>query len=108
MRNDHLDSLANTSRLIQGPVMLIGDLNLSTWSPYFDDLIKTSGLKDSRKGFGIQATWPVKFPLLRIPIDHCLVSPSVSISNWARGPDIGSDHFPIIIDFTIDRPEHLK
>lgn len=108
MRNSHLDSLASTARLLQGHVMLIGDLNLSTWSPYFNELIMTAGLTDSRRGFGVQATWPVRYPLLRIPIDHCLTSPSININNWARGPDIGSDHFPVIIDFSIDGSAHQK
>jgi len=101
MRNAHLEEIASTAHRLPDPVMLIGDLNTSTWSPYFHDLKQAAGLKDGRPGFGIQATWPVNFPLLRIPIDHCLVSPSVTIRNWVRGPDIGSDHFPIMVDFSL-------
>ena len=101
MRNDHLEELASTAQRLPEPVMLIGDLNTSTWSPYFADLKQASGLKDGRPGFGIQATWPVRFPLLRIPIDHCLVSPAIAIRDWARGPDIGSDHYPLVVDFSL-------
>lgn len=102
MRNEQLNNLARAARSIEGPVMLIGDLNLSPWSPYFHDLIEMAILKDSRKGFGIQATWPVGFPLFRIPIDHCLVSQSIQIHNWKRSEDIGGDHFPIVVDFSFD------
>ena len=101
MRNKQLNNLARAARSLEGPIMLIGDLNLSTWSPYFHDLIEEAILKDCRKGFGIQATWPVGLPLLRIPIDHCLVSPSIQIHNLKRGAEIGGDHFPIVVDFSI-------
>lgn len=104
MRNTHLAELATTARQLPQPVMLIGDLNISTWSPYFQELQRNTGLKDGRPGFGIQATWPVGQPLLRIPIDHCLVSPAVEIHNWVRGPDIGSDHFPFMVDFSLPAP----
>lgn len=104
MRNAHLQALADTARQLPGAVMLIGDLNTSSWSPYFRDLQQSAGLRDGRPGFGIQASWPVGAPLLRIPIDHCLVSPGMAIRNWTRGPDIGSDHFPILIDFSLPAP----
>lgn len=101
MRNDHLEEIASSARRLPEPVMLIGDLNTSSWSPYFADLKRASGLEDGRPGFGIQASWPVGLPLLRIPIDHCLVSPGIVIRDWTRGPDIGSDHFPIVVDFSL-------
>lgn len=103
LRNEHLQELANTAVDLDGPVMLVGDLNITPWSPYFDDLLERSNLQDGRKGFGIQATWPVQFSLMQIPIDHCLVSPGINIQQWSRGPDIGSDHYPIIVDFAIQK-----
>ncbi len=103
LRNEHLQELASTAMELKGPVMLIGDLNITPWSPYFDDLLEQSNLVDGRKGFGIQATWPVQFSLMQIPIDHCLVSPSINIQQWSRGPDIGSDHYPIIVDFALQQ-----
>ncbi len=103
LRNKHLRDLAQTARALEGPVMLIGDLNITPWSPYFEDLIRESHLLDGRKGFGLQPTWPVQLAFMGIPIDHCLVSPSVAIQQWSRGPDIGSDHFPIIVDFSIQK-----
>lgn len=103
LRNRHFRELATITRNLEGPVILAGDLNASTWSPYFKDLIHDAKLKDARQGFGIQPTWPVQIPFLRIPIDHCLVSESILVENWIRGPDIGSDHFPILVDFSIQK-----
>ena len=101
LRNTHLADLARTARAQSGPVLLIGDINITPWSPYFRDLLRDSALNDGRQGFGLQPTWPVQFPPLRIPIDHCLISPSIAIRQWTRGPGVGSDHFPIIVDFSM-------
>jgi endonuclease/exonuclease/phosphatase (EEP) superfamily protein YafD len=81
--------------------MVLGDLNLSPWSPYFGDLLSSAGLRDSREGFGIQASWPTAVPLLRVPIDHVLYSPEVVINHRQIGPDVGSDHLPVVVDFSL-------
>ena len=57
-----------------------------------------SGLHDSSQGRGPLPTWPADSPLLRIPLDHCFHSGDVRILAKRPGPDIGSDHLPLIID----------
>lgn len=101
-RNRQLEQVAQLARKKNGPVMLMGDLNTTSWSPYFHDLLRDSGLRDSRLGFGVEPSWPwLPSALVRIPIDHCLVSPSISILNRRIGPAIGSDHRPLLVDFAI-------
>ncbi len=100
-RNLQLAEVAQLARERSGPVMLVGDMNTTSWSPYFQDMLRVSGLRDSRYGFGVEPTWPW-FPLpLRIPIDHCLVSPEVTVLNRRVGPAVGSDHRPILVDFAL-------
>ena len=100
-RNQHLDALAQTVRTQTGSVMVLADLNTTSWSPYFQDMLRKTRLRDSRIGFGIQPTWPTGFPPLWISIDHCLVSSGVVVHNRKIGPNIGSDHYPVVIDFSI-------
>jgi len=100
-RNNQLAELPELIREQKYPVLLIGDLNTSPWSPYFSKLLRNSGLKDSMKGFGFQPTWPSSNPFIRIPIDHMLHAPKILIHNRMVGGDIGSDHFPVIIDFSV-------
>ncbi len=100
-RNRQLEAIAHFIGQQSGPLVLVGDLNATPWSPMFRDLLRLSKLRDSRVGFGLQASWPVWVPLIRIPIDHCLVSSDLMVHRRARGPSIGSDHFPVFLDFSL-------
>jgi len=99
-RNELLDQLPDYTRSSL-PLVLLGDLNVTPWSYHFRRLLRRSGLIDSSKGRGIQPTWPSYNPLLRIPIDHCLHSPDVVVLSKEVGADVGSDHFPVIVDLAI-------
>lgn len=101
LRDQQFDALANVMRSLKGPAMLVGDLNMSPWSPSFHKLLKNSGLKDSSRGFGFQASWPAGFPPLYTPIDHVLLSPTITVKHRAIGPPIGSDHFPVLFEVNI-------
>ena len=100
-RNRQLEAMARFAAVQPGPVIVIGDLNITSWSPYFRDFIFVSGLRDSRRGFGIQPTWSTNTPLLMVPIDHVLVSDGIRILERKTGPYIGSDHLPVTIDFSV-------
>jgi endonuclease/exonuclease/phosphatase (EEP) superfamily protein YafD len=100
-RNNQLQALAELARQQTGAVLLCGDLNLSPWSPYFVDLLREGCLVDSGRGFGLQPTWPANNFLLRTPIDHCLVSPQITVRHRRLGPQVGSDHLPVILDFSL-------
>ncbi|MCE9605890.1 MAG: endonuclease/exonuclease/phosphatase family protein [Planctomycetia bacterium] len=99
-------ALAALNRMVwesTGPIIVAGDLNTTGWSPHFTDLLARTTLRDSRLGQGLQATWPTNVPQpLRITIDHFLVSSEVRVLGRRVGPDIGSDHLPIEMDFAIE------
>jgi endonuclease/exonuclease/phosphatase family metal-dependent hydrolase len=83
------------------PFLLIGDLNVSPWNHNFTTLLRQSGLLDSARGHGVQPTWPSSNPLLRIPLDHCLHSPSITVVDRKIGAGVSSDHYPLIVDFCL-------
>lgn len=103
MRNRQLTAIARWAREAPNPVMVLGDLNTTSWSPYFADLISDGELRDTRRGFGVQSTWPSAVPLLfRIPIDHCLVSSEIGVQARRVGSAVRSDHRPIVVDFWLE------
>lgn len=111
-RNQQLDLISQYLKTVKTPIVMAGDLNLTMWSPYYRRLMTKTGLKNARRGFGIIPTWPTKgtyaqIPdlaslLFSIPIDHCLLSPSIDVIEVRTGADTGSDHRPLIVDLQIN------
>lgn len=102
LRNGAIVALRDKVRATTGSVIVAGDLNITSWSPYFDDLLDGTRLRDSRAGRGLQTTWPTTIPQpLRISIDHFLVSPEIRIVERSVGPNVGSDHLPIEMEFVL-------
>jgi endonuclease/exonuclease/phosphatase (EEP) superfamily protein YafD len=100
-RDAQLAELPKHVRKTSLPVILLGDLNVTPWSAHFRRLLKESGLHDSAYGRGVHPTWPTISPLLWIPIDHCLHSSRVVVKDRVVGSGVGSDHYPLIVDFVL-------
>jgi endonuclease/exonuclease/phosphatase (EEP) superfamily protein YafD len=100
-RNRQLAELAAWVKQSDQATIVLGDLNVTPWSPHFQDLLQQTGLRDSRRGFGIQATWPAGFPPLWIPIDHCLVSAEVGVRHRSVEGSAGSDHYSVLLDLSV-------
>jgi len=88
-----------------GAAILAGDFNVTPWSPVFRSLLKDGGLFDSRDGKGLQLSWPSGsfWPLkpLAMPLDHCLCRGGVEVVSRRLGQDVGSDHYPVVLDFIV-------
>lgn len=79
-RNEALAELA-TRLDWSGTSALVGDLNTTSTSPMFPDLLESTGLRDSRQGFGRCVSWhlrSLKYPL-GIAIDHALVGRDLQV-----------------------------
>ena len=94
-RNLQLAAIAKHVKPVAGPLVVAGDFNATPWSPYFAELLATAGLYGSAKGRRWIPTWPTFLPLLAIPIDHVLTNRELAIVEMARGPNLGSDHWPL-------------
>jgi len=90
---ERLDSLLHES---PGPTVVLGDFNLSVYSPVYRAWLDATGFSDSLRGRGPDISWPTWFPLLGIPIDHCLVSADIAVIEHRRLTDFGSDHYPVL------------
>jgi len=108
VRNAQMDALTDYVSHLAPPFIAAGDFNVTSWSPYFGSWMDTANLWDSRLGFGVQPTWMGIHPLFSIPIDHILISEAIQVHAHHIGPDIGSDHLPVIVDFSIIDTDTLK
>jgi endonuclease/exonuclease/phosphatase (EEP) superfamily protein YafD len=100
-RNHQLDAIARNRKDFHPNLIVIGDLNTSSWSYYFKKFRKEMRIQDSRKGFGVQTSWPTMMPILLTTIDHCLVSDKFIVLDRKIGEKIGSDHYPVYIELAL-------
>lgn len=100
-RNAQLKSIAEIRHKYSGNFMVIGDLNTSSYSKHFRKFSRSSGLQDSRKGFGILSTWPASFKPMQVTLDHCLVGGDIKVLKRETGDNIGSDHLPLYVELGI-------
>ncbi len=96
-RNAYTLELARTLAEMRGAVIAVGDFNNTPWARHYREFREVSALLDASQGRGALTTWPAG-ALLRLPLDHCFHSEAVVIRSRRRGPHIGSDHYPLIIE----------
>ncbi len=101
LRNQQLEETSKYLQQSNVEKIVLGDLNLTMWSPIYRSFVRTTGLVNARLGFGVLPTWPTNILPLRIPLDHCLVSPEITVANIKVGANIGSDHLPLIAELVI-------
>lgn len=97
-RDSQLEAVVDAYGESAAPLLLIGDLNISMWSPIYRRVFGKSGLRNTRESFGVMASWQ-RGSLLQIPIDMALCDPRILVSTCAIGPELGSDHRPLIVEF---------
>lgn len=99
-RNAQFENINKLVKEIDSYAIVMGDFNCTTYSSKMTSIIKNTDLKDTRYGFGLQNTWYAGNPFISIPIDHCFVTDDFEVQDRRIGKDIGSDHFPVIIELT--------
>ncbi len=101
MRNHYFAAIAEVAGQSEHPVIVAGDFNSTVWSPHFADLTDAAGLRNAAEGRGWHPTWPSWLPFAGIPIDHILISDEFAVGTITRGPNIGSDHYPVTADLVL-------
>lgn len=79
-----------------GRFIVLGDLNTTVWSPNYARL---PGLRAGDPRFA--STFPAPLSTGGITIDHILVGDGLSVVHARVGPDLGSDHRPVIAGLTL-------
>jgi endonuclease/exonuclease/phosphatase (EEP) superfamily protein YafD len=107
MRNRQLRALAQASEMSGQPAIVAGDLNATPWSSAFSGLDQ-AGL---RRATGLTPTWPAAGRgSMGIPIDHVLVTKHWRVIGRKLGPNLGSDHMPVMVSIGLleETDQHAK
>ncbi len=92
--------------------IVIGDWNLSPWSTYFSNLLDQLNLhtafadgypQTTRFFFDYRLHW-----ILGAVVDHVAITPGLRFEDVQLGPDIGSDHLPLMADIILRRSKTGK
>ncbi len=78
----------------KAPALIAGDLNNTPWSRSF----RWAAEQGMRSANGLGPTWPrvTRFSAL-LPIDHVLASSQWTARERSLGPNVGSDHRPVLV-----------
>ena len=106
-RDAELVLVGRTVAKEDGPIIVAGDLNDVAWSETSELFVRLSGLLDPRVGRGFYNSFSARNPLFRYPLDHVFHSKHFKLVRIQRLPDIGSDHFPILIELQYE-PEAAR
>jgi endonuclease/exonuclease/phosphatase (EEP) superfamily protein YafD len=97
LRNDQLAWAADRARSRSGEAIIIGDFNATPWSHIFRTAFIDAGLFNALTGSGPEATWRAG-SVWQLPIDNAVHTDRLGVVSREVGPDLGSDHRPIIIE----------
>lgn len=106
-RNAYLSAAADAVKgdLEKAPVIVAGDWNTPTWSPFFRGFLKQAGLTSTAGGWLQPVTrFSMKLDALAYigaSIDHIVVSPDFSLQARRVGPPFGSNHLPVIVELAL-------
>ena len=122
-RNRHLELLAERIRKqdqssVEAATIVVGDLNLTPWSPWYAKFVADAGLSDCIAGdrwASLTPTW-YRWPLFPfgLVLDHGFCGGGLRCSNRKVLEDIGSDHRPVLLefvraeDFSLHEVENLR
>ncbi len=98
-RSEQFAQIAAWSQKQDMPHIIIGDFNATPWSRSLHTL-QSIGLINSHRGNHLQSTWGPFWPL-RLPIDLCFLSQTLTVIDRTIGPLLGSDHNMQTVTFGI-------
>ncbi len=97
----HIDALVQQNSGGRQPVVIAGDFNLTPWSWLLNKLAWKGGLR--RHGL-LEDSWPSDWGSWVSPFllpDNVITSADIKSRSFAVGPDLGSDHRPIIATLVV-------
>lgn len=84
-------SLAKDNRSV-----IVGDFNATPWSPIFRAM-ETNHLRRANCGAPWRPSWRSQNPLFGLTLDQAWLGPDLGVVSCDLGPDIGSDHRPLVV-----------
>lgn len=97
-RDHYLSDVVRYVELETEPVLMMGDFNATRWDPGFRAIVAAGELHEQPFLLALPTRMAVRkgLPFFGSPIDHILTSRGNVLSDCQTGPNLGSDHKPLI------------
>ena len=93
----HVDRLIALRDSLTAPAIFAGDFNMTPWSYHLQRLLVSAGLRQHAM---FLRSWPTdgqfRLPIPAFLIDHVITTPDIRTVSIRTGPNLGSDHLPVI------------
>jgi endonuclease/exonuclease/phosphatase (EEP) superfamily protein YafD len=109
IRQAHLDYYARLAAATELPLLIVGDFNITPYSPRFRAMLREGGLRYVHLGWAWPRSWPsanrgsYQRYVRGFPIDHVLTSRHFAVAGARAAEDVGSDHYPVVADLVLRR-----
>jgi endonuclease/exonuclease/phosphatase (EEP) superfamily protein YafD len=82
--------------------VIVGDFNSAPWTFLARGIARAGA---TRLASGATGTWPADAPspALMLPLDQLYLGSCLEVTALHKGPDLGSDHLPIVADISTSR-----
>lgn len=90
------------------PTVVAGDLNDVAWSASSQLFARLASLLDPRRGRGFYNSYNANNPFMRWPLDHVFHSHHFRLVALHRLPNVGSDHFPMMVELSYEHDAPLE
>ncbi|MCP4094007.1 MAG: hypothetical protein GY747_11210 [Planctomycetes bacterium] len=101
---DEFMAVAQTIAPVEHAIVA-GDFNTTPWAAHFRELCAKTGLRQARKGFGLQNSFGLsRWHIAPIPIDHLLYKGDIALTSFESLPWISSDHRAVRATFLLGMP----
>ncbi len=107
VRQAHLDYYARVAAANALPLLIVGDFNITPYSPRFRALLRDGGLRYVHLGWAWPRSWPsynrgsYQRYVRGFQIDHVLTSRHFAVLGARAAEDVGSDHYPVVADLLL-------
>lgn len=98
--------LLSATENVEGPFLLAGDFNSTSWSYALRSFAQSARFtRETRNLFTFPKLWHIRgawrpLPAF-LPLDHIMSREGIQVHNVFTGPASGSDHLPVIADFSV-------
>ncbi len=102
-RDHYLADVAQYLRLETERVLMMGDFNATRWDPGFRAILAAGDLHEQPALVALPTRMAVRkgIPFFGSPIDHILTSTGNVLNDCHTGPNLGSDHKPLICNLKL-------